>query len=145
MRVNIRTAEPVLLYLLADAGFEPPLIPVREGWDIFQKFLAMPAESQSDVASFQTTWIRENPANPVYSVLFSRQLTDPDEHLGSLTRAVGLQFLFDDTRRDLSEAELWSNDFSDLKAFVEHVEDLREFEYSLDATPTEGDVVIDEK
>ena len=144
MRVNTRTAEPVLLYMLADAGFEPPLIPVREGWKIFQEFLRLPAESQTDQASFQATWIRENPNEPVYSVLFSRQLTDPDEHLGTLSRAVGIQFLFEDARPDLAEAEAWSNDFASLDAFCEHVETLKEFDYSLDATPTQGDVLVDE-
>ena len=144
MRVNIKTAEAVLLYMLADAGFEPPLISVREGWKVFQQFLAQPAESQTDLSSFQTVWIRENPGAPIYQVTFSRQLSEPDENLGTQTRAIGVQFLFDEAPSTIGEVEVWSNDFRNVDAFVDHVEGLPEFDYCLDATPTEGDVVIDE-
>ena len=105
--------------------------------------LCLPKRRQISPPS-KPPWIRENPANPIYAVLFSRQLSEPNEHLATLTRAIGIQFLFDGARSDLSETEVWSNDYENIPAFVHHVEDLREFEYSLDATPTEGDVVVDE-
>lgn len=144
MRINTLTAEHVLLYMLADAGFQPPTIPVKEGWKIFQQFLSLPAESTTDLASFQSSWIRENPNEPVYSVMFSRQLTDQGHRHGALTQATALEFLFDRAPRDLPETAVWSSEFERLDDFFDHVEHLRQFDYALDATPTTGDVVFEE-
>ncbi len=139
MRINTLTAQPVLRYLLAEAGFEPPLIPVREGWQIFKKFLGLPAESFKDLAGFQSSWIRENPAQPVFSLVFCRQLTADKTEVD--TRTIALTYLFEDPKWDLDEQECWSADFRNLDAFLDHVERLREFDFALDATPTLGDVV----
>ena len=143
MRINTLTADPVLRYLLADAGLEPPSVPVREGWEIFKKFLALPTESKRDAAGFQTSWIRENPAAPVFSVIFCRQLSEDEG--GIINRAVALNFLFDDARSDLAEHEIWSTDFRRLDDFLDHVERLREFDFALEAPPTLGDVVTQEE
>lgn len=143
VRINTLTAQPVLRYLLAEAGFEPPMVPVREGWDVFQKYLALPAESAQDVAGFQSSWIRENPEQPVFSIVLCRQLTDDKSAMS--TRTIALNFLFEDPKWDLDEQEYWSTDFRSLDAFLDHVDRLRQMEFALQATPTLGDVVEQEE
>lgn len=143
MLVNVRTAQPVLRYLLAEAGFEPPLVPVREGWDIFKRFLSMPATAAKDRACLQTSWIRENPAEPVFSFVVCRQLTD--DPTGVDVRTIGLNFLFDPADSRLTEDELWAEDYGGLDLFFRKVENSPAFAYALGATPTLGDVLEQEE
>ena len=145
MHVNTLKALPALKYLLADAVIEPPDIPVRAGWDAFQKFLRLPTDSSPDTASFQTARLRENPDAPVFEMLMGRQLTDVDPTLGPITRLVALQFLFDDAPSHLTELEIWSADFPSLDKFLEHVERQGEFEYALDAMPSTADAILAEE
>ena len=142
VRVNTLKALPALKYLLADVGVEPPDIPVRIGWEVFQKFLRLPADSSPDDAAFQTAWLRENPDAPVFEVLLGRQLTDANPTLGPLTRLVALQFLFDHAPSHLTELEIWSSEFPSLDRFLDHIERQAEFEYALDAGPSSADAIL---
>lgn len=142
MRVNTLKALPVLRYLLADVGIEPPYVPVSTGWKVFQQFLKVPADSFQDVAGFQTSWLRENPEAPVLEVLFCRQLADRDSPAGPLMRVVALQFLFEKARADLAEVELWSKDYRSVEAFLDDVERRAEFEYAMDTEPSLGDAIL---
>ena len=139
MLINTRTAQPALRYLLAEAGYEPPHIPVREGWEVFKKYLALPAESFKDEAGFQSSWIRENPAEPVFSIVFCRRLTNDETGLDE--RTIALNFLFDAPKWDVEDREYWSGDFRNLDAFLAEIERLREFEFALEHDPTLGDVI----
>ena len=96
-----------------------------------------------DAGSFQTSWIRENPEAPVFSVMFLRQLTDEAGGYGELTRAIALQFLFEDAPEDLGEHAMWSSEFRRLEDFFTNVERLREFRFVLDAPPSFADVILE--
>ena len=133
MRVNTLTALPVLKYLLAEEGIEPPIIPFRRGWEVFQRFLKLPAESQEDVAGFQVTWLRENPEEPVLEVLLCRQLRDASPGIGLLRRIVAVQFLYGGARVTVDDMDLWSADFPSLDRFLDRVEKEPAFDYASDA------------
>jgi hypothetical protein len=145
MRVNALKALPVLRYLLADEGVEPPYVPFSTGWKVFQAFLKVPADSTGDVAGFQTSWLREKPDAPVFEVLFCRQLTDRDQPGGPLMRIVALQFLFEQARADLGEVEVWSKDYPSLDRFLDDVERRPEFEYAMEAEPSLGEAILVEE
>ena len=146
LSVNTFTAQPLLRYLVAEQGFEPPTIPFRTGWEVFQKFLKIPADSTEDAAAFQASWLRENPDAPVLEVLLCRQLNDAGAPLGPLRRIVALQFLFDSAPASLAEVELWSADFPSVDRFLDQVEREPAFEYAVDAQEiTSGDVLVVEE
>ena len=144
MRINTLTALPVLKYLLAEQGIEPPAIPFRTAWEVFQRFLKLPAESREDLAGFQVTWLKENPQEPVLQVLLCRQLQDDAPGIGLLRRIVGLQFLYAGARVTVDDGELWSNDFHSLDSFLDQVEKQPAFDYARDGDDhlTEADAVL---
>ena len=109
------------------------MIPFRRGWEVFQRFLKLPAESQEDVAGFQVTWLRENPEEPVLEVLLCRQLRDASAGIGLLRRIVAVQFLYGGARVTVDDTDLWSADFPSLDRFLDRVEKEPAFDYALDA------------
>lgn len=130
MRVNTLTSLPILKYLLAEQGIEPPAIPFRTGWEVFQAFLKLPAESREDLAGFQVSWLKENPQEPVLQVMLCRQLQDDGTGIGSLRRIVGLQFLYSGARVTVDDLDLWSKDFPSLDRFLDEVEKQPAFDYA---------------
>ena len=142
LRVNALKSLAVLQYLLAEDGREGPFVPFAAGWKVYQTFLRVPSDSAEDVATFQTSWLRENPDDPVFEVLLGRQLTDRRGPGGPLIRLVALQFLFEKAPRTLSELELWASDAPTLDRFLGDVEHTLEFQYASDGDLLEGDAIL---
>jgi hypothetical protein len=142
LRVNALKSLPVLQYLLADAGLEPPFVPFEAGWKVYQTFLQVPSDSFQDVATFQTSWLRENPTEPVLEVLLGRQLTDQDAPGGPLIRLVALQFLFEKAPSALTEVELWGSDAPTLDRFLDQIEHSPQFQYACGGELLQGDAIL---
>ena len=144
--LNTLTAWPMLSLMLAMDGMEPPL-PGRRSWRVFKTYLALPSSSDRDVASFQSTWIREDPTEPTFVVRFARELTDDADGTGLLrTRIVEIQFLYQlSDELPLAARELWSDEFASMQAFTEAVEATPEWKFVVDEGPAVGDVLQDEE
>jgi hypothetical protein len=144
--LNTLTAGPMLRLMLAMDGMEPPL-PGRRSWKVFKAFLSLPSSSDADVASFQSTWIREDPAEPTFLVRFVRELTDDVGYTGQRrTRIVEIQFLYQlSDELPLAARELWSDDFDSMQGFTEAVEAAPEWKFVVDEGPPTGDVLEDEE
>lgn len=142
LRVNTLTALPALRYMLADAGLEAPHFSFREAWAVFQRFLAVPADAQEDVAGFQTTWVRENALDPVFEVRLCRQVTDTRGPFGSTARVVGIDFRFEGAPADMEEIALWANDFGTLAQFIRRVEETTEFRFALAGRQVEAEAIL---
>jgi hypothetical protein len=138
IQINPLTAKPALELMLAAAGLEPSMLPVKESWDVFKRYLDLPSSCDEDLVSFQTEWIREGDA-PTFAVRFVRQVTS-----GADTRAAAIEFLFEHMHEAYTEQDLWSRDFRRLDDFVSAVEDTRELRHVLDETPVSGMLVEEE-
>jgi hypothetical protein len=136
----------MLRLMLALDGLEPPQLPPARSWAVFKSFLALPSASEQDAASFQTTWIREDPASPTFVVRFVRELTDDAAGVGQLTRSVELQFLYDGAAGvPLTGREVWNVDFESVQAFAEAVEALPEWIFAVRNVPLDGELLQDEE
>ena len=142
LRVNALKSLAVLQYLLADAGVEGPFVPFDTGWKIYQTFLKVPSDSSEDVPTFQTSWLRENPGDPVFEVLLGRQLTDRTAPGGPLIRLVALQFLFEKAPSTLEELERWATDTPSLDRFLDDIEHSEEFQYACNGELIQGDAIV---
>jgi hypothetical protein len=144
--LNTLTAWPMLRLMLSLEGMEPPQLPASRSWAVFKSFLALPTGSERDVASFQTTWIREDPDTPIFVVRYLRELTDDATGFGRITRSVELQFLYDlSAPPTLRTLELWSEDFESVRAFTAAVEALPEWKFSVEHAPSDGELLQDEE
>lgn len=143
--LNTLTAYPMLRLMLAMDGMEPPL-PGRRSWSVFKTFLSLPSSSARDVASFQATWLREDPNEPTFVARFVRELTD-DAGDGALRRrVVELQFLYQLSEElPLAARELWSDDFPSLQAFTEAIEATPEWKFVVDEGPPDGEILEDDE
>lgn len=142
LRVNTLTALPALQYMLANAGLEAPHFAFRPGWDAFQRFLAVPSDSSSDSAGFQTTWVRDNALDPVFEVRLCRQVTDAKGSFGTTTRVVGVEFQFEGAPDEMEEIELWASDSPNLEQFIATVERTREFQYARGGRVIEAEAIV---
>src|SRR5262249_54870587 len=91
---------------------------------------------------FQTSWLRENPDEPVFEVLLGRQLTDRDAPSGPLIRLVALQFLFAKAPSTLNEVELWSTDAPVLDRFLDDIEHSPEFQHAWSGELLQADAIL---
>ena len=142
------TADPALRLLLAQAGFEAPHVPPEVGWRVFQAFGQLAAAHQDDGASFQSEVAREEGSEPVLSLLFVRQLTDPQENGSYRTRRVALQYLYPPpppgSGLTIGETVLWQPDYDSWAAFVAEVEASDEFRYAMAARPENAALFVEE-
>jgi len=144
--LNTLTAWPILRLMLASEGMEPPLLAPDTSWSVFKRFLALPGAAGHDVASFQTSWIREDPDSPTFVVRFVRELADDAAELGRTTRSVQLEFLYAlPVDPDLRALELWSEDFQSIEAFTAAVEALAEWSFAVENAPSYGEILQDEE
>jgi hypothetical protein len=143
--LNTLTAWPMLRLMLAMRGMEPPELPGMRSWEVFKGFLAVQSASEHDVASFQSTWLREDSQAPTLVIRFVRELTD-DAAGYSRSRTVELQFLYElSGTLPLVARELWSDEFESTQAFIDAVEALPEWRFVVDEGPATGDLLEDEE
>jgi len=142
LRVNTLTALPALEYMLADAGLEAPHFAFRPAWEVFQRFIAVPADSSDDSAGFQTTWVRDNALDPVFEVRLCRQVTDAKSRFGTTTRVIGVEFQFEGAPDGMEEVELWASDSPSLEQFIATVERTREFQYARGGRVIEAEAIV---
>jgi hypothetical protein len=136
------TAWPMLRLLLAMDGMEPPQLPARRCWTVFKAYLALPSASERDVAAFQSNWILEDPASPIFVVRLVRQLTDNASGVGQFTRSVELQWFYEMPHDpSLAERDLWSEDFHGIEGFAAAVEALPEWAFAVENKASEGDLL----
>jgi len=142
------TADPAFRLLLAQAGFEAPNVPPEAGWRVFQVFGQLPALHQDDGASFQSEVAEEEGSEPVLSLLFVRQLTDPLENGSYRTRRVALQYLYPPpapgSGLKIGEKILWQPDYDSWAAFAADVEASDEFRYAMAARPEHAALFVEE-
>jgi hypothetical protein len=142
------TAEPVLRLLLAQEGHEAPRVPPEAGWRVFQAFGQLPAAHQDDGVSFQSEVAEEEGSEPVLSLMFVRQLTDPLEDGSFRTRRVALQYLYPPPPRGsglaIGEKILWQPDYDSWAAFSADVEACDEFRYAMAAKPEHAALFVEE-
>ena len=142
LRVNTLTALPALQYMLADAGLVAPHFPFRDAWEVFQRYLAVPADAADDMAGFQTTWVRENALDPVFEVRLCRQVTDAKGGYGATARVVGIDFRFEGAPAEMEEVELWAGDHASLRQFIQRVERSTEFQFALGGRLIEAEAIV---
>lgn len=122
MKIDLLTAKPALELMLASNGFESPFYDPRTIWEIFLKYLAVPAEAEIDLASFQTSFLEPDEETESTAVfIFARQLTVDGD-----TRSVQLQFSASPSSAEI--VDVWSDDFADVAEFAGYVESLLQFE-----------------
>jgi len=142
------SAEPVFRLLIAQAGHDAPRVPPEEGWRIFQEFAQLPVAHQDDGASFQSELAGEEGGEPVLSLMFVRQLTDPVEGETFRTRRVALQYLYPPPPRGsglaIGERILWQPDYESWSAFVADVEATDEFRYAIASRPEHVSLFVEE-
>lgn len=142
------TAEPVFRLLLAQAGHEAPRVPPEVGWRVFQEFAQLPAAHQDDGASFQSEVAGEDGGEPVLSLMFVRQFTDPVEGGTYRTRRVALQYLYPPPPRGsglaIGEKILWQPDYDSWPSFVADVEATDEFRYAMASRPEHASLFVEE-
>jgi hypothetical protein len=143
--LNTLTAWPMLRLMLAMEGMEPPGLPASRTWTVFKAFLELPSDSEPDVSSFQTSWIRDDPGSPTFVVRLVRQLTD-DASGGPLTRSVEAQFLYESPAdANLAEQAVWSDDFKSTTEFVAAVGALSEWSFAVENDTGDGELLTEEE
>lgn len=126
LTLNLLTAAPLLRLLLALQGHDADDLDPKVTWNAFKEFGRWTADTPGDVLSFQATWTPadtvEAPDPPFFYCTISRELT-PDEDDLTAIRSVQIQWSFDVPENEVEEIEVWSDAFSDLDSFFEHVEE----------------------
>ncbi len=143
--VNTLTAKPLLEYLLASEGLEPPGLVFARVWPVFCHFLTVPDQEGGAVASYQAMIARENADYAELVIRFARQVSDDAGGWGDLTRSVFVQFMFEGPFPGLAAEECWLNDCPDLDGFRQAVEALPTFIAALDLTCTDGSILVEEQ
>jgi hypothetical protein len=142
------TAEHVLRLLFAQEGHEVPRVPPETGWRVFQAFGQLPAAHQDDGVSFQSEVAEEPGSEPVLSLMFVRQFTDPLENGSFRTRRVALQYLYPPppvgSGLAIGEKILWQPDYDSWAAFSADVEATDEFRYAMSARPEHAALFVEE-
>src|SRR5690606_33273017 len=107
--VNTLTAGPLLNLMLALEGMESPGDPAVT-WEVFKKFALVPSQSVHDVVGFQVAWVQVERGQPLLSCSWVRQLTDDAAGHDELTRAIQLEYAYNDRLLSVPDAvELWSD------------------------------------
>jgi hypothetical protein len=85
---------------------------------------------------------------PVLSMMFVRQFTDPAADGGYRTRRVALQYLYPPPPRGsglaIGERILWQPDYADWPAFAHEVEATDEFRYAISTRPEHASLFVEE-
>jgi hypothetical protein len=89
-------------------------------WSVFKRFAQVPSTSARDVLAFRASLIQvdDEPATP--ACCWVRQLTDEAAGYGELTRAIQVEYGYDERLLLVPEpVEIWSADFANLADFLE--------------------------
>jgi hypothetical protein len=130
LKINTKTAGPLLHLLLALGGEELPSLDPEVSWDVFKRFAGFPTASGNELLSFQAAWLPEDAADgpdpPLFYVTLSREIHDQDES-ESTFRAVQITWGFSPQGTVLDNVEIWSDQHNTMDEFFEHVEGLPQF------------------
>ena len=129
--LNTLTALPLFQLMCALEGRESGSLELAQTWLTFLAFCRLETTSQLDTPGFQIDVTRADLDTPVAEVRLFRQLTDDAGGLGSTTRIVSANFLFDAAPPELESTEIWARDFPDLATFQAGVEATREFQWAI--------------
>jgi hypothetical protein len=143
MKINVYTAKPVFELMLAADEREVPYREPAKVWDIFLKFLAIPANAAEDAGCFQTTYLEpvDNDREPTIFVGFARQLGDAK----GWRRSVQLQYTLGSLYAGrLPDVDVWTNEFESLDAFARHVEALPHFKVLCEDDAPTGELFVEE-
>ncbi len=146
LRINTLTAGPLFRLLLALEGMEPPAVDPGRGWQVFERFIALPSESGRDLASFQATWGPDPEARDTLFCTLARQLTDGLETAVEVTRSIQLEYSFGlPWSEEYDDVEVWSDEFDSLQEFTAQVEQLPHFRLLLERAPSTCEVYVEEE
>jgi hypothetical protein len=122
MEVTTLTAVHVLRYLFALEGVDGLYGPLAATWPVFRRFLELPSRADEDIGSLQVSFGETaDPRSP--QLILARQLTDSVGGYGPHTRATELLYNWELAAPvGLEPFELWSSDYTDLRAFCAAVE-----------------------
>jgi hypothetical protein len=140
--VNTITAGPLLNLMLALAGMESPEEPAR-AWEVFKRFARAPSTSSHDVIAFQVGWIEVDGGDPLLSCSWVRQLTDDAAGYGDITRAVQLEYGYDEKLLHVPNSiDVWSDEFPSLAEFFEAVERQSQFGFMMETAASISGVYV---
>ena len=142
--VNTITAGPLLNLLLALQGMEGP-DDRRRTWEVFQQFARLASSSEHDVVGFHAGWMEVDDGYPTFAGSWVRELTDDAAGFGTLTRAIQVEFGYEEPLESLLEpVELWSDDYPTLEAFFAEVAQLPHFTFIMETAPDFAGVYVRE-